>query len=260
MEMTESRKPVPLSVVIIARNAENRIRDCLESVSWADEIVLVDSGSMDRTADIAREMGARTISHGWEGYVSQRRFALSQASHEWVLSLDADERVSPELAADIRNRAGRETADGYRISRLNHLLGKPIRHCGWAPDPVLRCFRKSKAVLPEVRVHEGFDVAGTVGRLDGLLLHYSYDTLFEYYQKMNEYTTLEAEDKQQRTAGRRIRWHDLILHPLSRFWRMYIARKGFLDGWHGFLVCQLSAFYLLVLYAKIWEMQRREGK
>ncbi len=247
---------VPLSVILIVCNEAQQIRRCLDSVKWVDEIVVIDSGSEDDTVDIARSYHAKVVSHPWEGYVKQRRFALSQASNDWVLVIDADEVVSDALRDSIQSIAGSSSCSGYVMLRLNHFWGKPIRHCGWYPDKVVRCFRKSRATLPDVSIHEGFDIEGETGILEGYLLHFSYDSLHDYFVKMNRYTSLEISDKQERLSQKHLHWYDLVFHALSRFFRMYVIRKGFLDGFTGLVVCVVSSLYLFVLYAKMWENQR----
>jgi glycosyltransferase involved in cell wall biosynthesis len=226
-------------------------------VNWADEVIVIDSGSRDSTVDIARASGARVVFHPWQGFVHQRRFALSQAANDWVLSIDADEVVTEELRRSIQSSVGKSRFNGYVVQRLNHFWGKPIKHCGWHPDMVLRCFRKSTARLADVSIHEGFDVEGDVDVLDGYLLHYSYDSLKDYFEKMNRYTSLEVMDKKRRMSNKRLHGYDLIFHSISRFLRMYFIRKGFLDGFAGLIVCTISTIYLFVLYAKMWETQRQ---
>ena len=250
---------VPISVILIVCNEAKQIRRCLESVMWADEIIVVDSGSEDDTVTIARSYNAKVVSHVWEGYVKQRRFALSQASNNRVLVIDADEVVSEELRGSIQSITEDSSFNGYTMLRLNHFWGKSIRYCGWYPDRVLRFFRKDRASLPDVSIHEGFDIEGETGFLEGYLLHYSYDSLSDYFEKMNRYTSLEVADKQERLSKKRLHWYDLVFHSLSRFFRMYVIRKGFLDGFTGLVVCLVSSLYLFVLYAKMWEAQRESN-
>jgi len=244
-----------ISALVITLNEIRHIETCLKSVSWADEMVVVDAGSTDGTVEAARRLGAVIFHRDWQGYVSQRRFALERASNDWVLFLDADETVTEALKNDIRKRLGKESCSGYRINRLNHFTGKPVLHCGWHPDWVLRCFNRRFADFPDVRIHEGIRVEGGVSELNGMLLHHSYDSIQDYILKMNRYTSLEVEDKLQRLSDKPIRWHDWILHPFSRFHRMFVVKKGYQDGKIGLLVSLLSSLYLFVLYAKMWEHQ-----
>jgi len=248
-----------ISVVIITKNEAEHIRNCFDSVQWADEIIVVDSGSTDKTVEIAKSMGAKVFSHKWEGHVQQRRFAVEQVSSEWVLVIDADEVVTQELKEEIQSRVGKEACNGYYLNRLNYFLHRPVRHCGWFPDKILRLFLKSRAWMPEVSVHEGFIVEGRIKSLHGFLLHFSYDSLQEYFEKMNRYTSLEIQDKLKRISNRSIKWYDFIFHPLSRFIRMYFVKEGYKDGAIGLVVCIVSTIYLVVLYAKMWKYQKMGG-
>lgn len=246
-----------ISVIIITYNEENRIRECIKSINWVDEIVVVDALSEDKTVKIAKDMGACVFSNKWPGFVKQKKLALEKASNKWIISLDADEIVSNELAEEIKLRVGKEPCNGYYFNRLNHFLKKPIKHCGWYPDNVARCFRKDKAKLDDVNVHEGFSIEGEIRNLDGFLLHYSYDSLKQYFDKMNKYTSLEVADKLKRISNKKIGYHHLIFHPLSRFLKMYFVKKGYKDGLIGFVVCLVSTIYLFTLYAKIWEKMQK---
>lgn len=245
-----------MSVVIVARDESRTIEACVRSALWADEVLVVDGGSEDDTVERARAAGARVIANPWPGFAEQRRFALREALHPWVFSLDADERITAELAREVRERAGREPCDGYRCPRLNHFLGRPIRGAGWHPDRVLRLMRRDAARVTAARVHEGYEVAGEVGRLAAGILHRPYEGIYHYYGKMNAYTTLEAEDKLARLGGRRVGPADLIARPAARFWRMFVVRRGCRDGLAGCILCVLASIYLFVLYAKVWERQR----
>ncbi|MCR4437614.1 MAG: glycosyltransferase family 2 protein [bacterium] len=247
---------LPISVVVITRDEEDNIEGCLESVQWADDIVVVDAESRDRTVELCRKFTQRVFRRPWPGYAAQKAFAVAQARHEWVLSLDADERVSDALRAELATLiALRTECDGYYVPRLSSYLGKWIRRCGWYPGYQLRFFRKSKVGVAQSRVHEGFIVQGKVGYLRGELLHYSYRDLEENLQKLNRYSTLEALD---RAAQTRVRWYDFVLHPLSEFLRKFVALGGTLEGTHGFVLCAMSAFQKMALYMKIWQLQHRE--
>ena len=251
-----------LSVIIITRDEEKNIERCLKSVLWADEIVVVDSGSTDRTMAIAKKHTRKIIQREWPGYAAQKAFALDRASHDWVLSIDADEEVTEPLREEIRTLLeGEPACDGYRIPRKANFLGGWITHCGWYPDYQLRLFRKDRASISTTRrIHEGFEVAGQAGRLNGLIHHYTFTAIHQYFDTMNRYTDLHARDRMEARPGLRVRCYHFILNPLSKFLRMYAGKRGFLDGWQGFLLCWFSSIYTLVLYAKIWEMQKRNGK
>lgn len=253
---TTGAPSVAISVVILARDESRHIEACVRTARWADEVLVVDGGSEDDTAARARAAGARVVCNAWPGFAEQRRFALREARHPWVFSLDADERIPEELAREVRDRAGRESFAGYRCPRANHFLGRRIRGAGWHEDRVLRLMRRESARVTAARVHEGYEVDGAVGLLKGALHHRPYDGIHHYYGKMNAYTSLEVEDKAARLGGRRVGPADLLARPAARFWRMYVGRRGFRDGRRGFVLCTLASIYLFVLYAKIWERQR----
>jgi glycosyltransferase involved in cell wall biosynthesis len=242
----------PLSVVLITGNEESNITACLESVAgWAEEIVVVDSESADQTVAIARKYTDRIIIRRWEGFAAQKQFAMEQAKCEWVLSIDADERVSPELRDAItRELSGNPLHSGYRVPRRNHFLGKWIRSCFWYPDYQLRLFRRKDASVTRARVHEGFVVNGETGMLKGDLIHFTYRSLDEALRKINSYSSLAAED---RVSGKRIGVRHIILHPVAAFLTDFVSRKGYRDGMHGFLVSFLNALTNFMMYAKLWE-------
>ena len=248
-----------LSVIIITKNEEANIARCIKSVQWADEIVVVDAESTDRTCAIAKDIGARVIVKRWEGFAVQKEFALSQASSPWVLSLDADEEVTTELKQEIQSVVvAADSNDGYEIPRKSFFLGKWIRYGGWYPGYQLRLFKKAKTHLNHRPVHEGFMVEGTVGRLVGNINHYTYRSVHHYIEKMNEYSSLDVMNKL--SANRKVYWFNFILNPLSAFIRMYVSLKGYKDGFHGFLLAYYSALHVLVIYAKTWEFQTSEQR
>ncbi len=245
-----------LSVIVIAHNEEHNIAACLESVAWADDLVVVDAQSTDRTREMAANCGAKVFERAWDGYASAKRFALEQTAHPWVLWLDADERVTPELAAELQALiAGNPREAGYDVARRAYFLGRWIRHCGWYPGYVLRLFRKECVQFHDQRVHEYASVNGPVGRLRSDLLHYTDDTLYHYLKKFNRYTSLAAEDRDG--GNRQVHRRDVVLRPPFAFLRMYILRGGFLDGRHGLVLSLLSSAYVFAKYAKWWELSRR---
>lgn len=253
----ERATPEKLSVVIITFNEEGEIGACLESVAWADEIVVVDSGSADRTAEIAKRFTGRVIHHPWEGYARQKNWAVAQATHEWVLSLDADERVPPALKEEIREALGSSSGcAGYLIPRKNFFLGRWIRHGGWYPDRVLRLFRRKEGRFVDRRVHESVSVDGRVGLLQTPLEHYTYRSMEAYFQRMDRYATLAAEEMFDK--GKRTGWADLIVRPSATFLKMYLLRGGFLDGRDGFLLARLYSIYTFSKYAKLAKMERTD--
>jgi glycosyltransferase involved in cell wall biosynthesis len=246
-----------LSVVVVTLNEEERIRECLESVVWADEIIVVDAESQDKTAAIARELTDHVIVRPWPGFPAQKNFGLAQATSDWVLSLDADETVSPELRTEITTilTAG-GTADGYMVSRHNIFWGRWVRHGGLYPDWQVRLFRRGRGRFVDRAVHEAITVDGTVARLRGHLEHRSYRDVADFLARADRYTSLAAEEAM--AAGRPSRpLMDLVARPAGRFLSMYVARGGFLDGWRGFLLATLYAYYVLMRSAKIWERARR---
>lgn len=245
-----------LSVTIITWNEEERLRGCLESVAWADEIVVVDAESTDKTVGIAREFTDRIWVRPWPGFAAQKNFALDQTGREWVLALDADERVTPELRGEIEGvLAARGPADGYAVPRKNFFWGAWVRHGGLYPDWQLRFFRRDRGRFVEHQVHESVEVQGTVARLSHPLLHESYRSLEEFVQRSNRYSTLAA--KQWLGTGQRVRLVDLVLRPLGRFASMYTLKRGFLDGWRGLFLAILYAHYVFLRTAKVWELQQQ---
>ena len=246
---------IPLSVFIITLNEERNIAACLESVCWADEIVVVDSGSRDKTLEICRHFGCRIFQQPWLGYGAQKNFALDKCSHQWVLSLDADERLTPELQAEIRQLLRQSPAcDGYELNRQNFFLGRWIKHGGWYPDYLVRLFRRGAGRFEERLVHESVRLQSRPGRLKHHLRHYTYRSLNDYLQRMQRYCELGA--RQMAREGRRAAYTDLLGHPLGTFFKMYLLKQGFRDGYHGLLLAGLYSFYSFVKYARLWELGR----
>jgi glycosyltransferase involved in cell wall biosynthesis len=241
-----------LSVTIVAWNEEERLRACLESVTWADEIIVVDAESTDKTVALAREFTDRVWVRPWPGFAAQKNFALEQATGDWVLALDADERVTPELRARVaRVLAADGPADGYSVPRRNMFWGAWVRHGGLYPDYQLRLFRRRAGRFLADAVHESVRVEGKVETLGEALLHHSYRSLEDFVQRSNRYSTLAAGEWIRR--GKRTGLADLIFRPLGRFLSMYIIRRGFLDGWRGFVLAVLYADYVFLRTAKAWE-------
>jgi len=241
----------PLCVTIVTRNEEARIAACLQSVAWAQQIVVVDAESTDRTVEIARTFGAQVFRRQWAGFADQKNFALAQAVQPWVLSLDADEQVMPELRAEILAVVRDDGPhDGYYIPRKNIFLGRWIRHGAWFPDHQLRLFRRGVGAFRPVNVHESVEVRGSRGYLRAPLLHRSYRDIDDFVQRSNRYSTLAAADIVRHK--RRVFWVDLLLRPPGRFISMYILRRGFLDGRHGFLLAALYSYSVFLRAAKAW--------
>jgi len=252
--------PDTLSIAIVALNEEANLGRVLESVRWADEIVVVDSGSTDRTCDIAREYGSRLIIEPWRGYTAQKNYALELCTKDWILSLDADEEVSPELAEEIRRvLASPGSLDGYSMPRKNLFLGRWMRHGGFYPDPKLRLFRRGKAYSTGRDPHDRFEMKNgeRVGRLQGALVHYTYPTLTLYLEHMNRYSSVW--NHVPGAVPQRFSINAIVLRPLATFIYNYFFRLGFLDGREGLLLHMYHAGYVSWKYAKGWEMGRNPG-
>lgn len=253
--------PLPFSLCVITRDAAPQLADCLASVPFAGETVVVDSGSSDDTVEIARARGARVIDHAWPGFGAQKNFAVGQARHDWVLCLDADERLTPELAAAIR--AALAAGDGpgapaaYTMARRNRFLGRWLAHGEGYPDWNLRLFDRRRARWTDDSVHEHVVADGPVARLAGDLLHASAESLDAYLAKQNRYTTLQAEAMHAR--GERAGAAVLVLSPLARFFRFYVVKLGFLDGIPGLVHIAVGCFNSFVKYAKLRALGVRDG-
>lgn len=242
-----------VSVTIITLNESAHIEACLASVAWADEVLVVDSHSTDGTADLARAAGARVIVRDWPGYSAQKNFAAAEATNDWILSIDADERVTRALAEAIRTRVSTEPVEaGFRVPRLPWHLGRWIRTTDWYPDYQLRLYDRRRAAWVLTRVHESVSTSGLVGRLDHDLQHYPYRDLSHHLATMDKYTTLAARDMHER--GRRAGLFDLTLHPLAAFLRNYVLRRGALDGVPGFIISVMNAYYVFMKFAKLREL------
>ena len=245
-----------LTVTVITYNEAANIGGALDSVAWADEIIVVDSGSTDGTAEIARQKASRVIVRNWPGYSDQKNFAADQASHEWVLSLDADERVTPALAAEIRSLFERgPSVSGYRIKRVSRYLGRWIRSTDWYPDYQLRLYDRRAGRWNGRRIHESFRLStGSPSALQGEIEHYAYRDIAHHLGKIDSYTSLMAE--QWHAEGRRTSVAALALHPPAAFLRNYVLRRGFTDGGPGLIVSVLNSYYVFLKLAKLWERQR----
>jgi glycosyltransferase involved in cell wall biosynthesis len=246
-----------LSVAIITKNEEANLLRTLESVRWADEIVVVDCGSTDRTVEIARNFGAKIVCEPWRGFGRQKNFAIEQCSSEWVLSLDADEEVSAELAAEIRQLlAGAAMVEAFFIPRRNLFLGRWIRHGGYWPDPKLRLFRKGAAWFEDRSVHETMLCSGATQTLKGSLIHHAYPTLNSYLCHMNRYSSLGAEQaiaKGKTSKSLPAFLWNVLLNPAATFLYNYIFRLGFLDGREGLLFHISHSAYVSWKYGKAWQ-------
>lgn len=244
------------SVYVIAYNDEPNMRACLESVAWADELIVVDSHSTDRTAAIAGEFTDKVHQVDFQGFGRLRNQAVTYCSHDWVFSLDSDERMTPDLREEIQRvlDAGPQS-DAYFVPRKNFFLGRWIRHCGWYPDyrqPQL--FRKDRFRYREELVHEGFDCQGPVGYLKAAAVQIPFRDIDHFLSKHDRYSDLMAQRMNER--GRRFSAPQLVTHPIGTFLKMYLLRRGFRDGMPGLILSGLYAYYTFVKYAKLWELNK----
>jgi glycosyltransferase involved in cell wall biosynthesis len=253
--------PLTLSVAIITKNEEANLARTLASIRWAGEIVIVDSGSTDRTPEIAREFGAKFFVEDWKGFGAQKNSAIAKCSGDWVLSLDADEEVSTELAEEIRRMLqGQPEHQAWFLSRRNFFLGRWIRHGGYYPDPKLRLFRRGSAQFEERAVHETIRLTVPAGQLRGDLIHHAYPTLDAYIEHMNRYSALGATQAVARGKTSRsifaFLWNVVVV-PIATFKYNYFLRLGFLDGREGLLLHLYHSAYVSWKYAKAWEQAAR---
>ena len=247
-----------VSVTIITLNEAEQIGAAIDSAAWADEIVVVDSGSTDSTAEIARAKGVTVFSREWSGYVDQKNYAAERVSHDWIFSLDADERIPAELAAEVRALLSSEPSKrGYRLPRVTFHLGRWIRTTDFYPDFQTRLYDRRAARWRGRYVHESVTVDGPVGQLRHDLEHYSFRDLRDQLDRVNRYTTLAA--RQMREAGRRAGPLDLLVHPPAAFLRNYVLRRGILDGTAGLTISLVNAYSVFLKFAKLWELQETPG-
>jgi glycosyltransferase involved in cell wall biosynthesis len=247
-----------LTVIVPTFNEEDNLRACLETVTWADDIFVVDSFSTDRTLDIAREFTDHIVQHEYVNSATQKNWAIPQCTTDWVMVVDADERVTPALRDRIQRVLEEGTDyDGFFVKRMTIFFGRLIRHCGWHRDYLVRLWRRGKGRYEDLHVHAEVLVDGPVGRIDEHFLHETYRSLDHYLEKFGRYTTWSAQDLYE--AGRRATWVNLTLRPLWRFFRMFILRHGFLDGKHGLVLCTLAAYSVFMKYAKLWDLRRRDA-
>lgn len=244
-----------VACVVITKNEERNIGECLRSIQWADELLVVDAASSDRTAEIVRAAGATVFVRPWPGFGAQKNFGMGQATSEWILIIDADERVPSPLEAEITATIGRWQAGdpvAYEIPRKNFFYGAWVRHGGLYPDYQIRLFRKGCARYNDVPVHENLIVTGSIGKLANPLEHQTERRIADHFRKFGLYTTLAAQDKL--TSGRQIGMGDLLIRPLVVFVKVYALKQGFRDGIRGLIVCVFASMYTFVKYAKVWHM------
>lgn len=249
-----------VSAVVIAYNDEPNMRGCLESLSWADELIVVDSFSTDATAKISQEYTDKVFQHEFRGFGRLRNEAVAHASYDWVFSLDTDERATLEVRDEIRRKLqDGPDADAYFIPRRNYFLGRRIDHCGWYPDyRQPQFFHRHRMRYTEDVVHESFAVEGTIGYFQSAIEQRPFRTIDQYLEKMDRYSTLRAQAMQER--GVRFRHHQLVTHPFFTFFKMYVLRLGILDGMPGLILSGLYTYYTFVKYAKLWELEKQRSK
>jgi glycosyltransferase involved in cell wall biosynthesis len=245
-----------LSAIIITKDEAGNIGDCLDTLAFCDERIVVDAASSDGTMMIAKQKGARVATHGWNGFGPQKNYALSLAQGDWILSVDADERITPELASAIR-AAMDGAADGYEIPRRSSFCGRMMRHSGWFPDRVLRLFRRGKARFTDDVVHERVVCDGTVARLAEPILHYPVTRLEDAIRRIDQYSTLGAEKLAQ--SDRKISALSGPTHGIGTFVRVYFLQLGFLDGAAGFMLAVANAEGAYYRYQKAWLARQRRG-
>ncbi len=243
-----------ISAAIIAMNEERKIGDCLKSLAWADETVVVDSHSADRTRELAAAAGAKVIERDWPGHIKQKNFALDSCAHGWAISLDADERVSAALRAEIAREMEHPRANGYAMPRKVFYINRWINHCGWYPAPKVRLVKKEKARWGGIDPHDTLMVEGPVLMLRGGLYHLSFDTIHAHLRTIDSFTRVGA--REAFALGKHTRWIDLTLRPFFTFFKMYVLKAGFLDGVAGLIVCALSAFHTFTKYDRLRAIAR----
>ena len=250
-----------ISATIITFNEERHIADAVKSIAWADEILVVDSESSDKTVQIAESLGAKVLTQKWLGFAKQKQFAVDNARFEWIFSLDADERVSDELKNEILTlKNSGNTADGYKIPRLTYYMNRPIRHGGWYPDWQLRFFDKRKAHWKNVIIHESIQMSenSKTGKLNGDILHFTIENAAEHHKMIGtRYAPLAAE--QMFGRGKRIGIFKVMTAGLTAFFQTYILKLGFLDGFPGFCIARFAANHAFLKYLLLWEMQNSDS-
>ena len=256
--MTSASGLPTVACVVITKNEEANIQDCLRSVQWANQLIVVDAESCDKTVELARACGAKVSVRPWPGFGLQKNFGMAQALSDWILILDADERVTEELRGEVRTslegwRHGAPVA--YRIPRRNFFYGAWVRGGGVYPDYQVRLFRRGIAQYNDVAVHENLIVDGEIGTLAGHLDHYTERRIQDHFKKFGLYTTLAAQEKAKRVQT--VRWSDLIVRPLVVWVKTFVLKQGFNDGVRGLIVCVFASMYTFVKYAKLWDATRQ---
>lgn len=253
--MTQRNK---ITAILPTFNEERNIVGVIETVRWADEIFVVDSFSTDRTPELARGAGVRFVQHEYVNSAAQKNWAIPQATHPWVLIVDADERVTPELREEILAvLAADSPAEGYDIRRLNHFMGRRVRYSGWQNDSCIRLFQRDKGRYQDRHVHADVIIDGRVETMRGRLLHYTFESFDQYMRKFDRYTGWAASDRGRRTKT--VRWYHLTLRPAARFFKQYFLKLGVLDGQTGLVISMLASYSVFMKYARLWETRMKEA-
>ena len=257
-DIKEYKMSPKISVVIITKNEEKNIGKCLESIKWVDEIIVIDDCSSDKTVEICKKYTNKVFRKKWLGYSGQKKFGFKKASNEWILNLDADEQISEKLQKEIKEILKTNKSDkAFYIPYYNYFLGKRIMGCGWYPDYHLRLFRNKKWEMKRMEIHESISVKGEKKYLKNPIIHCSYINISHYLEKLNRYTSLEAQTIKN-IKNRRKLVYLMLAKPLKTFKKMYIKQKGYKEGMHGFILSVFSSIYRFMVYAKYWEL--RENK
>jgi glycosyltransferase involved in cell wall biosynthesis len=242
-----------ISITIITHNEEDNIRDCLESVKWADEIIVVDSGSIDKTIEICREFTDKVFFNPWIGMKEQKQYAVEKASNTWIFSIDADERATEAIMQFIMQELKNPDHDGYRFPRQNYFLGAWLKHGGWYPDHVLRLFRKDQGYFGGINPHDKVVIkSGKVRTLKIPIIHHTYKSISQYVTKQNMYSSISA--KELFSSGKKVTPYIIPLKALWKFIETYFVKKGFLDGFRGFIVAMGATYSIFWKYLQIWEL------
>ena len=252
-----------ISAVIIAGDEEDKIADAIRSVDWADEVLVIDSESIDRTSEIAESLGARVINRTWPGFSAQKQFGVEAASFDWILSLDADERISLQLREeinDLQNSTINPTADGFRIPRLSVYMGREIKHCGWYPDWQLRLFDRRKGKWKDVLIHESVEMMpdANIEKLTGDIIHFSVDSARHHHEMIGKrYAPLAAQ--QMFESGKRTSMFRIATAGAIAFFSTYVLKMGFLDGMPGFCIARFAGHHAFLKHLCLWELQNGDS-
>ena len=246
-----------VTATVITFNEEKNIDDCLKSIEWADEIIVIDSESTDNTVQIANKYTDKVFINPWPGHKQQKNYAIDKSSNNWILSIDADERVTPELKEFVLQVLKSPEADGFRFPRLNHFLGTLIRHGGWYPDHVLRLFRKDKGRFGGMNPHDIVKIDdGTIVTTKAPLIHYTYNSLEQFMDKINQYSSIAAKEKFKKNKKYYLLPLLIILKPIWKFIEVYVVKLAFLDGFHGFIIAAAASISIFWRYTKIWALAK----